>query len=281
MVEELLIIGLVQDSGAGSVALSHRHDEFESVLSFHSSMFQCWILCFSVVEELVNLHNQQRTMEANHVQDDDDDFEFDDIIMYPLIDDDFDTGTEDQKSSGDSGSASAESDADDEEDFVEPAPRPLMTLKQRRHSLLSGRPIPNLNLHIANANKQTTEPKAALPRSARGNWMRALRKIPNIEDPWKQFHLTDLKTEKAVRHRYNALKKRWIKDDVQVKMESEVSGGIFIDDLTHCPHWGVALILKLWFSNSLYKIVTWSIAVKFLSGGCHRTSLMISQCWFR
>ena len=50
--------------------------------------------------------------------------------------------------------------------------------------------------------------------------MRAIKKIPDIEDPWQQFHIDDLPVEKAVRHRYSALKKRWQQDTVHVKMET-------------------------------------------------------------
>ena len=61
----------------------------------------------------------------------------------------------------------------------------------------------------------------------------------------------------------------------------KVSRGHSVNELTHWPLLHVAIILKSLFSSSLYKISTWSIAVKFLSGACHRTSLMISQRWFR
>ena len=50
--------------------------------------------------------------------------------------------------------------------------------------------------------------------------------------------------------------------------------------LTHCPLGDVELILKVWFSKSLYRIVAW-VLVKLLLAECHKTSLMISQHWFR
>ena len=43
----------------------------------------------------------------------------------------------------------------------------------------------------------------------------------------------------------------------------------------------VAVILKVWFSNSLYRTIVWALAMKLLSGECHRISLMVSQYWCR
>ena len=40
-------------------------------------------------------------------------------------------------------------------------------------------------------------------------------------------------------------------------------------------------ILKVWFSNSLYRIFAWAWNVKLLADECHRTSLMRSQYRFR
>ena len=43
------------------------------------------------------------------------------------------------------------------------------------------------------------------------------------------------------------------------------------------PHWplaDVAVIWTVWFSNSLYNIVTWALTVKLLSAECHEISLM-------
>ena len=40
------------------------------------------------------------------------------------------------------------------------------------------------------------------------------------------------------------------------------------------------VISKVQFRNLSHKIVVWALAVKFISGECHRTSLMRSQHWF-
>ena len=36
----------------------------------------------------------------------------------------------------------------------------------------------------------------------------------------------------------------------------------------------MAVFLKAWFSNSLYRTVTWALALELFSRECHRTSLM-------
>ncbi|KAK2714424.1 hypothetical protein QYM36_008848, partial [Artemia franciscana] len=45
-----------------------------------------------------------------------------------------------------------------------------------------------------------------------------------MNDPWEKFHFEDFPTEKAIRHRYNALKKEWVRDEVTVRMESTPFG---------------------------------------------------------
>jgi len=53
------------------------------------------------------------------------------------------------------------------------------------------------------------------------HWRQALLKARSHTDPWEKFHLEDHPTEKALRHRFNALKKEWIVDEVYVKMQME------------------------------------------------------------
>lgn len=51
-------------------------------------------------------------------------------------------------------------------------------------------------------------------------WKHALHKIRSIDlDPWVDFHTHNLTTRPAVRHRYSAIKKKWVVDEIQVKME--------------------------------------------------------------
>nr|CAH0112923.1 unnamed protein product [Daphnia galeata] len=69
---------------------------------------------------------------------------------------------------------------------------------------------PSLSSHLPN-HKQTVQ----------NNWRHALIKARSHTDPWEKFHLEDCLTENANRHRYNALKKEWVIDEVSVKMQAE------------------------------------------------------------
>lgn len=52
-------------------------------------------------------------------------------------------------------------------------------------------------------------------------WKNAVRKALALGDPWEKFHLNSYKTERARRHRYNAMRQTWTQDEVVVKMEKE------------------------------------------------------------
>ena len=48
------------------------------------------------------------------------------------------------------------------------------------------------------------------------------------------------------------------------------------DNLTHWPLGDMRVILQVYFWNSFYEMISWALPVKIVSGGCHRTPLMIS-----
>ena len=52
-----------------------------------------------------------------------------------------------------------------------------------------------------------------------------------------------------------------------------ILGHIF--PLNSLNSWRCQIIFKVWFSNSLYKIVTWALAVKFVLYECQKTLLMM------
>ncbi len=55
-------------------------------------------------------------------------------------------------------------------------------------------------------------------------WKSAVRKAREAKDLWaKQNIVESCKTEKALRYRYNAFEKRWVRDEIEVKMQSEVA----------------------------------------------------------
>lgn len=59
--------------------------------------------------------------------------------------------------------------------------------------------------------------------SPKVNWMHAIKKIKHLKDPWEKYRLMELSSEIATRHRYHALKKIWVTDKVEVKMEKEAN----------------------------------------------------------
>lgn len=54
-------------------------------------------------------------------------------------------------------------------------------------------------------------------------WKHAIEKAKHMPDPWAEFHLEDIATECATRHRYNAVTGEWLEDEVLIKMASQVS----------------------------------------------------------
>jgi len=99
-----------------------------------------------------------------------------------------------------------------------------MTLKQRRRSLLSSTSLP-----IQIPNRPTgvvgdglLHQDSGISGSPYCRWKRALQQVHTLSDPWASLKLENLPTEKAKRYRYSALKKKWVTDDVCVKMETEV-----------------------------------------------------------
>lgn len=125
----------------------------------------------------------------------------DDIILFPITDlhDDDDHEHE----------SSERSDSDS--DKVEQKPKMLMSLRQRRLSkaLAAAEKMPNLNIH-------------------KKHWFSAIRRARHMEDPWSVFHIENLPAETVIRHRYNALKKAWTKDEVVVKIEEKVGNTCII-----------------------------------------------------
>lgn len=69
-------------------------------------------------------------------------------------------------------------------------------------------------------NKNSNNFSLSSNRNARQRWRWALHQIRNLEDPWRCFHIEELPAERAVRHRYSALKKSWVQDEVRVKIEN-------------------------------------------------------------
>ncbi|XP_066465585.1 eukaryotic elongation factor 2 kinase isoform X2 [Tiliqua scincoides] len=55
-------------------------------------------------------------------------------------------------------------------------------------------------------------------------WKHAIEKAKHMPDPWAEFHLEDIETEYATRHRYNVVTGEWVEDEVLIKMASQPFG---------------------------------------------------------
>jgi len=99
-----------------------------------------------------------------------------------------------------------------------------MTLKQRRRSLLSASsfPVQIPNRPTGFGNNGLLSQDSGISGSPMDRWKRALRQVHTMSDPWAEFNMESLPTERALRYRYSSLKKKWVTDEVTVKMENEV-----------------------------------------------------------
>jgi elongation factor 2 kinase len=159
--------------------------------------------------------------EVGGIDDDDDD----DLNIFSLTDD------HDHCSNSSGDSLKDEQDEESEDRLSEAANRngrrfrPLMTLKQRRRSLLSSTSlsieIPARRPSFGPNSCELMRQDSGIALSPLDRWRRAVRRIRTLTDPWEKFAIEMLPTERAKRHRYNALKKRWVVDEVLVKMERE------------------------------------------------------------
>ena len=73
----------------------------------------------------------------------------------------------------------------------------------------------------------------------------------------------------------------WLNDQCQGCTFSMQKHMKYRRGLTHYLLRYIIVILKVWFWNSLYRIVSWQLAMKVVSGKCHRASVMGSQHWFK
>lgn len=113
--------------------------------------------------------------------------------------------------------ASDECDTDDEPDNDRPKRQACLSLRQRRLS----RALASFEGLKVNVNK------------AQRNWINAIRKARHMDDPWEKFNLDAYPVETCTRHRYSALGKVWLTDEVRVKMEKKVCTVIQIVFLFH------------------------------------------------
>ena len=157
-----------------------------------------------------------------------------DIMLFPMSDIEDESSNDADVSASESGQDSASESGPDndatDENLNNPESKLSLRLRRRSRAEALGLNWNNLQLNtnkskpvgILRPKLSFSAPAPEVAGSPKSHWFKALRKARSMEDPWEKFHLEDLKTERAVRHRYTALKKCWSKDEVYVKMDEKV-----------------------------------------------------------
>ncbi|THD22045.1 Elongation factor 2 kinase [Fasciola hepatica] len=74
--------------------------------------------------------------------------------------------------------------------------------------------------HSSGLNSESAEAEATNTLRPAQMWKRALKKLQSVDlDPWLDFQTHHIPAQTAVRHRYNVIKKKWVVDELQVKIE--------------------------------------------------------------
>ena len=158
--------------------------------------------------------------------DDDGDIDFGEISLFPMTDcGSYESESEHFSETESTRDASDERDSDDDEKAEADRCKSYLTLRQRRLSRALAA-FESLKVNVSVAQK---------------NWLRAIKKARNMEDPWEEFHLDEYPTETCIRHRYSALKKAWVTDHMRVKMETKVITKKHIPASLLVRGWGVEM----------------------------------------
>uniref|UniRef100_A0A8D2CF76 Eukaryotic elongation factor 2 kinase n=1 Tax=Sus scrofa TaxID=9823 RepID=A0A8D2CF76_PIG len=144
---------------------------------------------------------------------------------------------------GDPTSRAGDSDADSDEEegyFICP-----ITDDPGTHQNVSSK----VHNYYSNLTKSERYGSSGSPASSfhfKEAWKHAIEKAKHMPDPWAEFHLEDIATECATRHRYNAVTGEWLEDEVLIKMASQPFGrGAMrecfrtkkLSNFLHTQHW--------------------------------------------
>ncbi|XP_049645466.1 eukaryotic elongation factor 2 kinase [Suncus etruscus] len=128
-------------------------------------------------------------------------------------------GVDSSQTSRPSHTGDSEEDSEDEEGFfICP-----ITEDPRGHQNANAK----VNYYCSNLMKQEAYGSSGSPGSSfhfKETWKHAIEKAKHMPDPWAEFHLEDIATERAMRHRYNAVTGEWLQDEVLIKMAAQPFG---------------------------------------------------------
>lgn len=76
--------------------------------------------------------------------------------------------------------------------------------------------------NIQNKQLSNSVPKNSF--SYKATWKHAIEKAKAMPDPWADFHLEEIETERCTRYRYNAVTGEWAKDEIFIKISNQPFG---------------------------------------------------------
>ena len=77
------------------------------------------------------------------------------------------------------------------------------------------------SLSSSSSSSSSSSGSVSTASQARMRWKAAAAKVKFLVDPWCEFKLEKYPAERCIRHRYNAIKKQWLKDECFVKIEPD------------------------------------------------------------
>ncbi|KAK3762128.1 hypothetical protein RRG08_024938 [Elysia crispata] len=164
--------------------------------------------------------NYNRDTESSRHSDQSSDEEDDHIMLFPITDIDASCESLADQCSTDIDNNRRDSDG-------EPV-KAMITLRERRLLKAYSGVLPDSNLKplaISQAkalqNKAAADPQKKPSFKLKPKFERIMRKLRKGVDQWEQYHLDELETEMAIRHRYHAHKQLWMQDTVLVKMDKK------------------------------------------------------------
>ncbi|XP_034427170.1 eukaryotic elongation factor 2 kinase isoform X2 [Hippoglossus hippoglossus] len=121
--------------------------------------------------------------------------------------------------------------SDDDDEIISPiladsAVEICHYLKNLVYSRQLSNSLPKNSFMYKNETETVAEPRSykVLSQSARDAWKHAIEKAKAMPDPWAQFHLEEIETERCIRYRYNAITGEWAQDQIHIKMATQPFG---------------------------------------------------------
>ncbi|XP_065113840.1 eukaryotic elongation factor 2 kinase isoform X3 [Paramisgurnus dabryanus] len=85
--------------------------------------------------------------------------------------------------------------------------------------------VPKNSFSYKNKNEDANSIRfGSLTEKGRATWKHAIEKAKAMPDPWAEFHLEEIETERCTRYRYNAVTGEWAKDEIFIKISNQPFG---------------------------------------------------------